>query len=575
MFLERNLLMLWKREQNAMAGNFNRHKIIEQLLADNIHFMFGNPGTVEQGFLDALSEYPDMQYILSLQESIAVMMADGYARASQQAALVQIHSTPGLGNAIGALYQAYRGHAPLVVIGSDAGLRYMNMDAQMAGDLVAMAKPVTKYSDMVLEPRSCLRMLRRAIKIALTPPQGPVYLCLPMDILDAPCTEDIIPTSIPCFHTWPDIHWSGKIVDILIHYDNPVFYIGNGIAKANAQEELVTLAEMVGAKVYEVDTGELNMPWSHPLYQGSTGHMFGSQSKTIFQQGDANVIIGTYLAPEVFPELDDIFKIGSKVIHIDSNAYEIAKNHRVDFSLVLDPKYALKSLIEAVEIQMNDEHKARIQARVDHITQEKQQKIAGEITQDQDKIKNDDYPLHFSQFSQALAHQIDKDNTIIFDEALTASPDLTRYIIPEKKGHFFQTRGGSLGVGIPGALGIKLYQPDKTVIAITGDGGAMYTIQALWTAVRYNIKAKFIICNNRSYKLLQLNIQNYWQTENIAFHEFPPSFDLSKPRLRFAHIAQSMGVCAAYVEEPYEITFAIEKMLAHDGPFLLDVVIKK
>ena len=123
-----------------------RSAIIEQFLADGIDHMFGNPGTVEQGFLDALADHPDMRYVLTLQETVAVMIGDGFARARHKTALVQIHSTPGLGNAIGALYQANRGHAPLVVIGGDAGLKYVPMEAQMYGDLVGMARPVTKWS---------------------------------------------------------------------------------------------------------------------------------------------------------------------------------------------------------------------------------------------------------------------------------------------------------------------------------------------------------------------------------------------------------------------------------------------
>jgi benzoylformate decarboxylase len=146
-----------------MTAKAGRQRIVEQFLADGIHHMFGNPGTVEQGFLDALRHYPEMKYVLALQESVAVLMADGYARATDRPTLVQLHSSPGIGNAVGALYQAKRGHAPLVVIGGDAGLRYMNMDAQMAADLVAMMEPVTKHASMVLEPRSLLRTLRRAI----------------------------------------------------------------------------------------------------------------------------------------------------------------------------------------------------------------------------------------------------------------------------------------------------------------------------------------------------------------------------------------------------------------------------
>ncbi|WP_298357749.1 thiamine pyrophosphate-binding protein, partial [Runella sp.] len=139
-----------------MGGKTGNQKIVEQFLADGMDFMFGNPGTVEQGFLDAVAEYSEMKYILTLQESIAVMMGDGYARFSQRPTLVQLHSSPGIGNAVGALYQAKRGHAPLVVIGSDAGTQYMNMDSQMANDLVAMMAPVTKFATVALSSKSLL-----------------------------------------------------------------------------------------------------------------------------------------------------------------------------------------------------------------------------------------------------------------------------------------------------------------------------------------------------------------------------------------------------------------------------------
>ena len=149
-----------------MAGKTGRFAILDQLLADGIHYMFGNPGTVEQGFLDALSDYQDLQYILTLQESVAVAIADGYARAIKRPTVVQLHSGVGLGNGIGMMYQARRGHAPLVVISGEAGVRYDAMDAQMAADLVAMAEPVTKWATRVVDPSSLLRVLRRAIRTA-------------------------------------------------------------------------------------------------------------------------------------------------------------------------------------------------------------------------------------------------------------------------------------------------------------------------------------------------------------------------------------------------------------------------
>src|SRR5512137_23249 len=210
-----------------MTEKTGHYKILEQFLADGMNHMFGNPGTVEQGFLDALSSYPQLKYILTLQESVAVMTADGYARATQKPTLVQLHSSPGIGNAVGALYQAKRGHAPLVVIGGDAGIKYMGMDAQMAADLVAIMEPVTKWSTMVVDPSSLLRVLRRAIKIASTPPMGPVYVCLPMDVLDAPSVEAVRPTSIPATRVTPDAALIADAARMLASGSTPMIVAGD------------------------------------------------------------------------------------------------------------------------------------------------------------------------------------------------------------------------------------------------------------------------------------------------------------------------------------------------------------
>src|SRR5262249_41745718 len=178
-----------------MGQRNGRFAIIEQFLADGIRYMFGNPGTVEQGFLDALEQYPDFQYVLALQETIAVAMADGHARVTKKPTLVQLHTGVRLGNGIGMLYQALRGHAPLVVIAGEAGVRYDALDAQMAADLVAMARPVTKWATRVVDSHSLLRVLRRAIKIAATPPMGPVFVALPADVLEALNDGPVVPTS--------------------------------------------------------------------------------------------------------------------------------------------------------------------------------------------------------------------------------------------------------------------------------------------------------------------------------------------------------------------------------------------
>jgi thiamine pyrophosphate-dependent acetolactate synthase large subunit-like protein len=553
-----------------MGGKTGRFAIIEQLLADDIHYMFGNPGTVEQGFLDSLGDYPDFKYILTLQETVAVGIADGYARATKKPTIVQLHSGVGLGNGIGMMYQARRGHSPLVVINGEAGLRYDAMDAQMAADLVAMAEPVTKWATQVVDPSSLLRVLRRAIKMASTPPMGPVYVCLPMDILDAPAVEAVVPTSFPVTRVAPELDQIIQAAQMLAVAQKPMIIMGDGVAVSGAQAELTQVAELTGAEVWGADSSEVNMSAKHPLFKDLLGHMFGELSRAITSQADVVLICGTYVFPEVFPALSEVFAPQAKVIHIDLNAYEVAKNFPVDLGLISDPKTTLAKLASALETTMTADQKAAATSRViQHAAAREQEETA---QREADKARRDTVPLHASQFMEELADQLPKD-AIIFDEALTVSPDLVHYIPPTTPGHYFLTRGGSLGVGIPGAIGIKLAHPDKTVIGFTGDGGSMYTIQALWTAAHHKIGAKFIICNNHSYELLKLNLQQYWRERGLPERDFPASFDLDKPDIRFDELARAMGVQAVRVETPEQIGPAIRQALADDEPFLIDLVI--
>lgn len=552
------------------ARLIGRKAILEQFLADGLNVIFGNPGTVEQGFLDALRDYPELKYILTLQESVTVLAADAHARATRKPTLVQLHSSPGIGNAIGALYQAKRGHSPLVVIGGDAGIKYSAMDAQMAADLVAICEPVTKWSAVVQDSNSLLRMVRRAIKIAGTAPMGPVYLCLPQDILDQETPEEVRPTFTPSTRVLPAPEQISAAADALLAAKTPMIFMGDGVAYSGAQAELIAVAEILGAEVYGVDSGELNFPYNHPLYRGQTGHMFGESSRPILAKGDGVLVVGTYIVPEVFPDLTEVFSPGAKVVHFDLNAYEIAKNHRVDIGVVCDPKLTLAALAEVLRVRMTAEQRALATARTDALSDAK--KLSDSKAKTADLAVAGQTPMGSAFFMAELAKQVPED-VVIFDEALTNSPPLTRYLPPSRAGHFFQTRGGSLGVGIPGAIGLQLAHPGKTVIGFTGDGGAMYTIQALWTAARHNLPVKFVICNNGSYKLLQLNIQAWWKEQSVPAHEFPLCFDLSRPALGFVDMARGLGVTGRRVEKPEDVEPAIREMLNHPGPFLIDLVL--
>ncbi|MEU2834723.1 thiamine pyrophosphate-binding protein [Streptomyces lavendulae] len=539
-----------------------RERLIEQFKADGLKVMFGNPGTVEQGFLDAVDAAADFRYVLALQETVAAGIADGYARATGGAALLQLHSGVGLGNGIGMLYQSLRGHTPLVVVAGDAGVRYDAMDAQMASDLVAMARPVTKYATRVTDPRSVLRTIRRAVKIALTPPRGPVFVALPMDVLDELNSEPVLPATVPLTDVAPSPASVGRAAALLAGAARPVVLVGDGVALSGAQAELVAVAELLGADVFEVDSSEVNIAASHPLRRGQTGHMFGPHSKELVGNADAVLIVGTYVFPEVFPELENPFRPGAKVVHIDLNAYEIAKNHPVDLGLAADPRHALRALAGVLEQRLTPAQRAAAAARLDVRTRERARA----------QLAADDDGTPMAVFLRTLAERTGRD-LIVFDEALTTSPLVTRYLPPERPGDYHLTRGGSLGVGFPGAVGAKLAHPDRLVVGFAGDGGTMYTHQALWTAARYGIDAKFVVCNNRKYRLLDDNIAQYWRERDIAEHPYPGSFDLAHPEIDFAGLARALGADGTRVEKPDEAVAAVARMLAHPGPYLVDIQI--
>lgn len=544
------------------------HKLLKQMRADGVSLVFGNPGTSEEGLLDALQDFPDIKYVMALQESVALAMADGYCRASQRAGVVLLHSGVGLGNAVGMMYQALRGHSPLVVLAGESGLVYGALEAQMACDLVAMARPVCKRAWRVEHPESLLRLFRRAHKEALTPPSGPVFLALPQDILDAPNQELVLPTLVPDTRSAPHPQALAQAAQTLARAQKPLVLMGDGVSRSGAQAELARVAELLGAQVFGVNNSEVNLPQSHPLYGDGTGHMFGPDSQKIVAQADAVLIVGTYVFPEVFPLLVSPFAPGAAVIHVEPDPHEIAKNHPCTQALVADPQAGLAALAEHLELALDTGQRQAARQRLEAFGQAKASQEQAAKAQDEKKWQEG--PARVSALAQALAQRLPPE-AIIFDEALTNSGELTRWLPADRQGQFFQTRGGSLGVGLPGALGAQLAWPQRVVVGFSGDGGSMYTAQAFWSAAHHGIGAKLVVIVNDGYRLLKVNLQHYWQDQGQEPGRFPPCFSIENPTVDYLGLAGSMGVPGLRVARHQEIAPAVERMLAHQGPFLLEI----
>ncbi len=553
-----------------MTGTTGHRRLLEQLRADGVRYLFGNPGSSEEGLLDELTRFPDIEYIMGLQEAALVCLADGYAQATGAPSAVLLHSGVGLGNAVGSLYHALHRQTPMVVMAGEAGVAYDALEAHMSVNLVDIARPVTKYAARAIHPDSVVRLLRRCTKIAATPPRGPVFLAVPQDVLDQLNTEPVGPTVVPDTRVVPDPGAVEAAARLLAGAHAPVILAGDGVAASGAVDELVRLAETWGSGVWGAMASELVMPWTHPLWAGLTGHMFGTDSAAIVAQADAVVVCGTYVFPDVFAATANPFRPDATVLHIDLDANAIAKNHPVTIGMVSDPRLTLRALTDSLDRVMTDAQRTAAAGRA--------QRRAADSARDRararhaDEARREETPLRMSVVAAHLADLLPPD-AIVFDEALTNSPELTRWVTPHTPGQFFQTPGGTLGVGIPGAVGAKLAHPDRTVVGFTGDGGAMYTYQALWTAAHHRIGAKFVVCHNSSYRLLKENLVRY--RENGSRQEFPPFFDVHEPTVDFVALAGALGVAAMQVSKPGEVEHALRTMLDHDGPFLLEVLLDR
>jgi len=547
-------------------------RLLEQLRADGVRHLFGNPGSSEEGLLDEITRFPDLEYVMGLQEAALVCMADGYAQATGEPSVVLLHSGVGLGNAVGSLYHALHRQTPMVVMAGEAGVAYDALEGHMSVDLVDIARPVTKYATRAIHPTSLVRLLRRCIKVASTPPCGPVFLAVPQDVLDQWNDEPVLPTVVPDTRVVPDPGAVEAAAKLLVGARNPVILAGDGVAASGAVDELVRFAEAWGAGVWGAMASQLIMPWTHPLYAGLTGHMFGTDSAAIVADADAVVVCGTYVFPDVFGATGNPFHADATIVHIDLDPNAIAKNHPVTIGMVSDPRLTLRALTDSLERCVTDSQRGDAAKRAQRRGSDSAQARAR--AREADEARREETPMRMSVVAARLAELLPPD-AVIFDEALTNSPELTRWVTPERPGHFFQTPGGTLGVGLPGAVGVKLAHPDRTVVGFTGDGGAMYTYQALWSAAHHRIAAKFVVCHNSSYRLLKENLVRYWHDGGTGEREFPPCFDVHEPTIDFVALAGALGVPGMQVSKPGEVDQAIRAMLGHDGPYLLEVILDR
>ncbi len=553
-----------------MARMTGKHALAQMLAAEGVEYIFGNPGTSETPFLDGLQDFPQLQYIQALQEGTAVGMADGYARATGKPAFANIHIAGGLANGISGLYNAFRGGTPLVLTAGNSDTRMLINEPVLSGDLVEMTRQYTKWSVEIRHASDIPVAIRRAFKEAKTPPTGPVFVSFPWDTLDEEIDFEAVASSDGYFRIRPDAAAVDRATELLAGAENPVIVVGDRVAQSGAVEQLVRVAEQTGARVVATSYSEVNFPTAHPQWGGML-NLNSPATARQFQNADVVMAVGTDVFASFLYVDVPFLNPDTRLIHLDSNYWEIEKSYPTEVGIMADPAAGMADLAVSLESNMTGGQREAAATRAATLAAARERDA--ERYQERIAATWDNSPMPVERMMHELADAVPP-NTIIADEAVTSRPAVNRAFDFEKPGDIYGIRGGALGWAMPGALGVKLAHPDRPVLAVVGDGASMYTVQALWTAGRYNIPVVYAICNNQAYRILKVNMEVYLR-DMLDDRERASDYvgmDFAN-RLDLAMMAQAMGVHGERVDDPMEIGPAIQRAFDSGKPALLDITI--
>ncbi len=543
-----------------------KQALLALLKSEGVKVLFGNPGTTELALMDALAGETELRYVLGLQEATVMGMADGYAQASGELAFCNLHVAPGLGNAMGMLYDAAKAGAPILVTAGQQDQTFSLTEPLLWGDIVEMARPLVKWAVEVHRVEDLPRIVRRAAKVALAPPMGPVFIGLPGDVLNASADLDLGEPTRIASGLRGDPRAVDEAASLLARADRPVILAGDAVAQSDAHDELVALAEQLGAPVYdETVPSRCGFPTTHPLYRGSLVRT-APGVRGVLSQHDLVLSVGADLFTMSLPATVEAMPEGMPLIHLDTNPWELGKNHPARVALLADPKTTLPDLSDALSRAMTLGQRDHARARADAVQAEGFSELA--------QLKSRAKELAGASPVQPLAllaaiGEILPDDAVVIDETISSGAGLRRLLRSADPQSFFGLRGGGIGWGLPAAVGVKLALPHRPVVALIGDGSSMYSIQALWTAAHEKLGIVFVILNNSSYRILK---QRTNAIKGVAAQtDTYVGMDLTNPRIDFVGLATSVGLTAHKVSTVAELRDLLPRAIASGGPVLIDV----
>jgi benzoylformate decarboxylase len=507
--------------------------------------IFGNPGSTE---LPMLADFPaDFRYVLGLHEAVVVGMADGFAQASGRTAIANLHTAPGVGNAMGAIFNAQANHSPLLVTAGQQTRAQMTLQANLTNrDAIRMPHPLVKWSYEPPRPEDVPLALAHGIHLASLPPQGPVFVSLPMDDWEAEVDEADARAAIGRTVTGravADPEAVRALAETLEAAASPVFVAGPDIDASGGWEAAIALAERQRLPVWATPApggGKLGFPEGHPNFRGVLPPAIGPVAQTL-EGHDLILVAGSSVFP-YYPHIPGpLLPEGAKLVAITSDPDEAARAPMGD-AIVADVRLTLEALLGAVP---------------------ESSRPAPEPNPGPTEIPAED-PLNSSTVHSALAEVLPEDGIVVL-ESPASTLALRNQLRLSRPGSYYFSAGGGLGFGLPASIGVQLAQPDRPVVCVIGEGSVQYAVTAFWSAVANQVPVTFLVMRNSEYAILK------WFAE-VESVRGAPGLDL--PKLDVAAVAAGYGVSTRRVSGRDEVRDALAKALASSSPELVEVPVQ-
>ena len=536
---------------------------MRSLKAEGVTTIFGYPGGAIMPVFDALYDYTRgekkaFNHILVRHEQAAAHAAEGYARVSGEVGVCLVTSGPGVTNTLTGVADAMMDSTPIVVIAGQVGVGALGTDAFQEVDLVGLSQPISKWSYQIRRPEDVAWAVSRAFYIARSGRPGPVVLDFPKNaqIHTAEWQPKQV-SSIRSYEPYPAIsqHAVEQAAELINNAERPLALIGQGVELGGAQNELLEFLERADIPAGRTLLGLSALPSSHPLNVGMLG-MHGNLAPNVMEnQCDVLIAIGMRFSDRVTGRLDHYAK-QAKVIHLDIDVAEIDKNVKTDVAVVGDCKMSLPAITRLLK---KNEHQAWRDNFKPYDDEENEKVI-------QRAIHPTEGPLLMGEVVNAVADATEG-NAIVVTDVGQNQMFGCRYSRFNKKRSIVTSGGlGTMGFGLPAAVGATFGAPDRTVCLFTGDGGFQMSIQELGTIMEQQAPVKVVLLNNNY-------LGNVRQWQDMFFNHRQSFTKMLNPH--YATICKAYNIPYAVATERAQLADAIQQMLTTDGPFVLEVAVKE